>query len=178
METGFPNWSQVISLSVAPVVIISACGLLCLTFYNRLAFVVGRLRSLQRERLFEFKELFKLEKSEKDSDKIQDIKTLLKGLEEQTAHVMKRARLLRNCLFCLLATIASLVLCCLTIGLNLYHPSFDYVVVFFFILGLLFLLYSLLYAFIELAQSLRPVKLESDFMQDLYRKKSAISSDL
>ncbi len=71
-----PNWSQVISLAVAPVVIISACGLLCLTFYNRLAFVVGRLRNLQRERLLEYKELFKLEKS---SEKARSINHLLKG---------------------------------------------------------------------------------------------------
>jgi len=42
------DWSRILSASVAPVVIISACGLLCLAFYNRLASVVSRLRAFQR----------------------------------------------------------------------------------------------------------------------------------
>ncbi|HSX13301.1 MAG TPA: DUF2721 domain-containing protein [Chlamydiales bacterium] len=162
-----PNWSQVISLAVAPVVIISACGLLCLTFYNRLAFVVGRLRNLQRERLLEYKELFKLEKS---SEKARSINHLLKGLKEQTAQVMKRAALLRKCLFFQLGTIGSLVLCCLTIGFNLYYPFFEFAVLFFFGSGLLLLLCSLMFAFIELGRSLFPVKLESDFIEDLTKE--------
>ena len=47
------DWSRILSASVAPAVIISACGLLCLAFYNRLAFVVSRLRAFHRERLAE-----------------------------------------------------------------------------------------------------------------------------
>ena len=49
----FPEWTSIISLSVLPVVIISACGLLSLALYNRLAAVVSRLRSFQREILIE-----------------------------------------------------------------------------------------------------------------------------
>jgi Flp pilus assembly protein TadB len=168
-----PTCSQIISLSVVPVVIISACGLLCLTFYNRLAVAVGRLRTLHRERLHEYKELIKLEKSEKESDKVQDVKNLLKELGEQTAHVMKRAGLLRNCLFCLLGTIGSLVLCSLMIGLNVYYPFLDYSVLLFFILGLLLLLFALLFAFLEMIKSLHPVRLESLFVERFVKKEGA-----
>src|SRR5437868_2476989 len=38
------DWSKVISAGVGPIIAISACGLLCLAFYNRLAAVVTLLR--------------------------------------------------------------------------------------------------------------------------------------
>jgi hypothetical protein len=43
----------IISAGVGPIIVISAWGLLCLAFYNRLAAVVTRLRSLHREQLHE-----------------------------------------------------------------------------------------------------------------------------
>jgi hypothetical protein len=45
----FPEWPSVISVSVVPVVIISACGLLSLAFYGRLAALVSA-RNAQRTR--------------------------------------------------------------------------------------------------------------------------------
>ena len=45
------QWLHVVAASVVPVVVISACGLLCLAFYNRLAAVVTRLRAFHREQL-------------------------------------------------------------------------------------------------------------------------------
>mgnify|MGYP000923026210 CR=1 FL=1 len=47
------DWTKIISTSVVPVAIISACALLCLALYNRLASMVSRLRGFQRERLRE-----------------------------------------------------------------------------------------------------------------------------
>jgi hypothetical protein len=43
------NGVGVISTAAVPVVMISACSLLSLAFYNRMAAIVSRLRSLQRE---------------------------------------------------------------------------------------------------------------------------------
>src|SRR5436190_11594904 len=43
------QWTKVISAGVGPIIVISACGLLCLAFYNRLAAVVTRLRAFHRE---------------------------------------------------------------------------------------------------------------------------------
>ena len=53
MLCGMGDWSNIITAGVGPVIVISACGLLCLAFYNRLAAVVTRLRGFHRERLHE-----------------------------------------------------------------------------------------------------------------------------
>lgn len=52
------NWARVISAAVVPLVMISAYGLLCLAFYNRLTAVLIRIRALPGESLKEQEELF------------------------------------------------------------------------------------------------------------------------
>src|SRR3990172_3686532 len=47
----FEVWPRIISAAVVPAVLISACGLLCLAFYNRLGVVLARLRGLGDESL-------------------------------------------------------------------------------------------------------------------------------
>ena len=42
---------------LAPVVLISSCGLLCLAQYNRLAGIVARARAFHQERLMLFSQL-------------------------------------------------------------------------------------------------------------------------
>lgn len=169
MEPVSHLWTDIITSSVVPIVIISACGLLCLAFYNRLGVVVTRLRSLQRERLSEYKELFHLEESEKASFIRQEAEQFLHFLEGQTADVMKRARYLRNCLTCLISAIFSFVITSLFIGLSVLYPVFDFVVLVFFIMGLLLVLYGLLFALIELKLALNPIKTESEFVQRLLK---------
>jgi len=83
MEVASHIWAQIIPSSVVPVVIISACGLLCLAFYNRLAYIVTRLRSLQRERLAEYKEIFRLEKSHESTLRRQQADQFLQFLENK-----------------------------------------------------------------------------------------------
>lgn len=153
-------WTQVVSLSVVPVVIISACGLLCLTFYNRLAFLVGRLRSLQRERI----ELLQLEKENK-------VGALLAILEEQTKDVFYRAELLRCCLFSLISAIAALILTSLCAGLSVLHPTAGYVGLFLFILGLFLVFLAMVYAFLEMKRALLPIRAESEAITELFKRK-------
>lgn len=169
MDLNTHTWTEIITSSVVPVVIISACGLLCLAFYNRLAVIVTRLRSLQRERLAEYKELFRLE--EKGGTKLlkQETEQFLHFLEGQTAEVFKRARYLRNCIFSLIICIFSLVLTSLMIGLSIFFPSLDILVLGFFVLGLLFLLYGLVFAILEIKIALNPIKVESGFVQKLIK---------
>jgi hypothetical protein len=76
-----PEWPSVISMSVVPVVIISACGLLSLAFYGRLAAVVSRLRGFQREILDE------QEKFERSGDVEQA--RLIEVLRTQTLQVTR-----------------------------------------------------------------------------------------
>lgn len=164
------NWTDVITLAVVPVVIISACGLLCLTFYNRLAFIVTRLRALQRERLQEYKEIFEMERQKSPELLRQDSEHYLHMLEDQTAKVLKRAQLLRFSLFALIFSIISFILTSFCIGISLVHHSFDWASMFFFILGLLALLIAMIYAFWEMKLSLHPIEMESAFVQKLIKE--------
>lgn len=102
MDPSTHMWAAIITSSVVPVVIISACGLLCLAFYNRLAVVVTRLRSLQRERLAEYREIFKLEEKHRGELARKESEQFLHFLEEQTIEVLKRARYLQKCIFWLI----------------------------------------------------------------------------
>jgi len=169
MESELHAWSDIINSAIVPVVIISACGLLCLAFYNRLAMVVTRLRTLQRERLGEYKELFRLEDEKKSSVRRQEAEHFLHYLEEQTVEVLKRARYLRNCLFCLITAIFALVLSSLLIGLSFVYPVLDFLVLFFFVGGLLVILMGLYYAILEIKIALSPIKMESRFVQELIK---------
>lgn len=166
----FYDWNELISSAVVPVVIISACGLLCLAFYNRLAFVVGRLRSLQRERLSEYKALYQLEEEgEKAALRRSETEQYLHFLEEQTVSVMKRAQYLRNTLFSLIASIFSLALTSLFIGLAQIVSFLSFFVLFFFVTGLLLMLFGLGFAVAEIRISLSPIRMESAFVQRLIK---------
>lgn len=167
---------ELIASAVVPVVIISACGLLCLAFYNRLAVVVTRLRSLQRERLSEYKEIFHNEESQNQQPALEESEAFLHFLEDQTKDILKRARYLRNCLFCLMAAIFFLVITSLAIGFSLFYPIFDFIALFFFVLGLFLILYGLIFAILEIKIALNPVKMESGFVQRLIKSQMGESS--
>ena len=103
-------WSRIVSASVTPVVVISACGLMSLAFYNRLASIVSRLRGFQRERLHEQEEIHRLT-AQSSHDEITLTRRLrfLDNLSNQTTRTLRRAKLVRFTLLCLLGTIALLV---------------------------------------------------------------------
>ncbi len=162
------QWSQIISASVVPVVIISACGLLCLAFYNRLASIVSRLRNFQRERLDQH-QLYARCVAEGRVDRLVLIRhqRMLEMLEQQTTRVIRRARLIRRTLLCLLGTIACLTVCSLALGLGVRWPNAAYVAVPVYFAGAGLLLAGVLFAFLEMVHALEPVELESDFVSRL-----------
>jgi len=167
MEVASHIWAQIIPSSVVPVVIISACGLLCLAFYNRLAYIVTRLRSLQRERLAEYKEIFRLEKCHESVLRRQLARQFLDFLEGQTADILKRARYLQRCIFWLIVCIGSLVVTSLMIGLSVFFPALDVVVLSFYVLGFFALHYGLSFAVREILIALKPIETESGFVEQL-----------
>ena len=85
------DWPGMLSMSVLPAMIISACALLALAFYGRLSVVVARLRGFQREMLQEQKELPHEGQMERSQ--------LLEMLKTQTDSVIRRAKLIRLTLF-------------------------------------------------------------------------------
>lgn len=154
------HFSSLIPLMVAPVVIISACGLLCLAFYNRYSFLVARLRGFQKESI----ELaMKKEKGKKK---------LLDHLHQQIELLFKRAYSLRFCLLFLILAIFSEVSSCLIIGFNLLYGVAESFVLLFFFLGLFLMLIALLGAMRELFLSLHPVRVEQRFVKKLSSESS------
>ena len=160
-----PNHTEhLIALILAPVVLISACGLLCLTFYNRLAILTARIRSFNAERFA------LMEKLQNDGDALalppkqkNHHKARQTGLEEQTLAILQRARLIRGTLVCLVSCIIGMLLCSLTLGLGLVIPHLDIMALAFFVVGMLVMLVGMITALMELRLSLKPVSLEQDF---------------
>jgi hypothetical protein len=162
------DWSKIISTGVGPIIVISACGLLCLAFYNRLAAVVTRLRSFHRERLHEQEALDReLASSTPDEAALVRHRELLGMLEVQTRNVIRRAHWIRRTLGCLLLTIAFLAACSLCMGLSTLVPALIYPAVGLFVIGLLLLVAGVVFAMIEMRFALDPVELESRFVRDI-----------
>jgi len=161
------NWTKVISAGVGPIIVISACGLLCLAFYNRLAAVVTRLRSFDRERLLEQEKLSRQLASE-TPDEIAMVRhrEVLGMLETQTRHVIRRAHMIRRTLGCLLLTIICLALCSLALGLSIAIEPLAYVAACLFVVGLLLLVVGVIFAMIEMRDALDPIELESKFVRE------------
>ena len=160
--------SKIISVGVVPIIGISACGLLCLAFYNRLTAVVTRLRGFQRERLKEQAELgLTRSSSQPDPVRLMMHQEILEALQVQTTHCMGRARILRRTLSCLLLTIAFLSLCSLSIGLSVLWRSLMVVAVVCFIMGLMLLVVGVVFAIVEMYRALDPIELESRFVTEI-----------
>jgi hypothetical protein len=152
----FPEWPSVISVSVVPVVIISACGLLSLAFYGRLAALVSRLRSFQREMLREQEKWAKEGPGEHQQ--------LLEVLRTQTLRVTARARLIRRALLFFLVAVALLIVCSLTLVTSWFFPPAALFAAVFFVLGLLSMLGGVISAMMELRESLEQVEFEGRFV--------------
>ncbi len=166
MVTSMRDLSPIISAGVGPIIVISACGLLCLAFYNRLSAVVTRLRGFDRERLQEQEALEKHQASGDLATAARHVE-ILSMLKTQTEMVRHRAHLIRRTLACLLTTIICLALCSLTLGLSAVWHGLDYAAVPLFILGLLLLVVAALFAITELRYALHPIELESRRVSEL-----------
>src|SRR3982751_6882431 len=87
------DWSKIISAGVGPIIVISACGLLWLAFYNRLAAGVTRLRAFHREQLQEQETLARLRRTGGDDNELALVRhqEMVGMLEVQTEHITRRA---------------------------------------------------------------------------------------
>jgi hypothetical protein len=160
------NWSRVVVASVAPVVVISASGLLCLAFYNRLAAIVSRLRSVQRERLAE-QLIYNAAVKRPDAEAIDSHGRLLANLGHQTARIIARARLIRLTLLFLLTAVAFMVVSSLLNGVALFWPAAAIAAACAFGGGMLSLLSGVIIAMRELGAALDVVELESELVSEL-----------
>src|SRR3982751_5109848 len=160
------NWTRIISAGVGPIIVISACGLLCLAFYNRLAAVVGRLRMFHREQLHEQEALARC-RSHGDEMGLVRYQEMLGMLSVQIDHVSRRATLLRRTLASLLMAIATMAGCSLMVGLATLEPRLVYLAVPLFVTGLLLVILAVSFAMLELKYAMDPVNLEGLFIKEL-----------
>jgi hypothetical protein len=160
--------SQIILASVPPVVVISAGGLLCMAFYNRLAAIVSRLRALHRERL-QHQEEMETHRSAAavDEARVERHHRILTNLDAQTQQLMRRARLLRATLLLLLSSIAMLVLSSIANGLTIFWPATTFAANVFFLCGMCLLLLGVMYAGAEMLGALSPAELESALIEEV-----------
>ncbi len=152
--------NKVVTAGVGPIIVISACGLLCSTFYNRITNVIVRLRAIQRERLAEEAGLMR----ETDEAARSRRYELLGVLGTQTDSLVRRIRIIRSTLFCLLATIIAMVLCSMSLGMSMIVPWLIEVAVVCFLAGLSCLLGAMGFAMIDLLVAIQPVVMESDYV--------------
>ncbi len=136
---------------------ISACGLLCLAQYARLAAIVGRLHQFHRERFDVFVKASNGEGSEK-----QVLTNRFEGIGEQADHILERVYMTRQILMCLIFCVLFMIASSLAIGMSLMVGWFQCFTVGFFILGVLSMSAAMAIALVELRYSLREVEYEHD----------------
>jgi len=149
-----PEPAEAIRLLVAPVVMISACGLLCLALYNRLAVIVARARAFNKERV---------ECAEEQREEGGDAPHLARRiatLDGQFEGLLRRAKLVRAALAALLCTVASMLVCSLALGLMIVAPFAGEVALAVFVVGVSTALVAIVYAMLELRLALDPVAVE------------------
>jgi hypothetical protein len=162
------QWPQVVSASVAPIVVISACGLMSLAFYNRLAAIIARVRGFQRERLHAQEEIHRLARENpSDVDALEWRRRFLENLAHQTARTVRRARMIRMTLLCLLGTIGMLVLSSLFNGLTVLWPRAQFGAALLYLAGMVLLLVGICFAIAELLAALDVVESETELVAEL-----------
>ena len=153
------NTSHLLSVSVTPVVLVSACALVTLALYNRLGAILARIRAFHQQKIELLKILAEPELVEQQM--------LLNMLDSQIVGVTMKATVIQKSLFCLLAAIAAFLLCSLCAGATVLHEWFGMVALGMDFLGLCFFLVGLGWAVRELTLSLTPLEEETAYLQVL-----------
>lgn len=165
--TGF-DWRELSAAAVAPVVVVSACGLLCLALYNRLAAVVARLRMFERERIATLTALAEKQAAgQGEGMAARRDRRLLRITEEQIGKVTYRAVLLQRALLLLLGSICAMLACSLLSGLAMLWQPVMYGALVGFTSGVLLMLCGVGYAIAEMRRALDPVRLEESAVDEL-----------
>jgi hypothetical protein len=147
---------------LAPVVMISACGLLCMGLYNRLSTIIARIRQFNRERL---------EHAIRQRGAADTVKRMLElhddALEKQIPGMLHRARLIHRALLCLVACVIGMLVSSLLIGVAMLVPVVLNGAIAAFVFGVTSMLVGMMFAFRELTVSLSQVQLEAAALEEL-----------
>ncbi len=146
---------QVIQLMLAPGLMISACGLLLLGMNNKYSLVVNRIRLLNEEKR-------ELSTKAGGSDLIYEENVRLESIAMQLKHLTFRVKLVRNAVLAYTIAVALFVLTSLSIGFYYVtkSESLSVLVTIFFLLGMLSVLFGILYAAYETKKGYDIIHLE------------------
>lgn len=135
---------QILTASIAPVIVISGVGLLLLSITNRYGRVIDRARLLMRE----------LQDSDPEGADV-------RHLEDQLRHTHQRARLLRASMVFCSCSIFFVSLTILSLfAEQVFHLALDFVGLPFFALCLISLVISIYYSIRDIVLSLTALELE------------------
>ena len=152
---------QNIQSSVVPVVMISANGLLCLAFYNRLSAVITRSRMINKERFDLATRVVLLADSPEAASEKEQLKSRLEILDELGHRLFRRACWIRGTLFCMLISVLLMLACSLALGLSSLGAELAWPALLFFGAGLLSMMAGILMAIQELRLVLDPLRFET-----------------
>lgn len=151
--------AQLISASVTPVVLVSACALVTLALYNRLGAILARIRAFHQQKVELLKNLHEFVGV--------DGQILLNMLDSQIVGVTAKARMIQKGLYCLLAAMAAFLACALCAGATVFHEWTGILAVGTGVVGLTLFLVGLGWAMRELTLSLSPLEEESAYLDIL-----------
>jgi len=142
---------QILTASIAPVIVISGVGLLLLSISNRYGRAIDRARLLMRE----------LQSSDPDSAHV-------RHLEEQLCHTHQRARLLRGSMIYGSASIFFISLTILSLfAEQVFQLHLDFVALPFFASCLVTLVISIYYSIRDITVSLAALEMEMSSVRPL-----------
>lgn len=163
---GLEDVVKTIQLLVAPVIMISANGLICLALYNRLAAIVSRTRTFHKERFDAISNLSALPLEEQTGQRARALRRRGVELELQVKRILRRAKLLRGALMLLMGAVISMLLCSMSLGLTVILESLVWLPLALFFTGTMMMIGASLLALLELAGALEPVMAEGDSVDD------------
>lgn len=148
------NNNQLLTSSFAPIVLISACGLITPPLYSRLGDILNRIRAFHHQKIELLKNLHEHE--------IEERHMLLTMLDSQIEQVTEKARMIKRGLHCLLEATAAFLVCSVLAGAAELHQWLGMAALGVGVLGVVLFLAGLGWAMRELSHSLRPLEDESD----------------
>lgn len=156
--------SHIIQQLVAPAVMISAAGLLCLALFNRLSTLVARVRAFGVERT----NLLRAAGVPGPTLAVNALtRVRLEALEEQTSSLLRRARLIRNAIVLMICGVLCQLACTLLIGLSLAAAWPEVAALAAFVLGVLATAAAMVCVLAELRRSLDDAQSEHRVLEEM-----------
>lgn len=149
------NSFTLVSASVTPVVLISACGLIASALYSRLGAILFRIREFHQQ---------KIELLERMSD---HDAPLLAMIDLQISGVTAKGKMIQQGLFWLLSSIVAFLLCSLLTAVSVLHAPAAVFALTLLAVGLVLFLFGIGCAIRELVLSIAPLDEETRFLEAL-----------